>query len=76
MGKIIRYQHHGTMVSVDEKLKGRHRKYCLCWKCRSFNLDEDVPEPNCEIAEDVFEVCKIYNLVTPVWECPFFREKK
>lgn len=73
MGKIIRYEHHGYTVAVDEKLKGCHRKHCLCFRCRSFAPDT---KHNCPIAEWIFGTARRFILVTPVYECPQFIEGK
>lgn len=67
MKKIVSYEHHGKEVSVREDLKGKHREYCLCYDCPNFKLEN---EEKCPIAAAVYENCKKFNLVTPVWECP------
>lgn len=41
MGKIVEYEHHGTMVSVDEDFKGKHRDACLCYRCANFTVMDD-----------------------------------
>ena len=69
MGKIIQYEHHGGIVSVDEDQKGKHWEHCLCSRCSNFCKDELW---NCKIAKTNFEMCKKYNIVTPVFECPKF----
>jgi hypothetical protein len=73
MGKIVEYRHHGALVKVDEDLKGKHREYCLCWRCENFRPGG---EHNCKIAGKVFTVCVGHDLVTPVFECPEFVEGK
>ena len=70
---IIKYEHHGEVVSVDEELKGKHRDHCLCWKCGQFYPGED---QNCLIASRLFSICVEFNLVTPVYECPYFTAKE
>ena len=72
MGKIIQYEHHGGIVNVDEDQKGKHWEHCLCSRCSNFFAGQ--PE-NCEIAETNYAVCKKYNITTPVFECPKFKEK-
>ena len=70
--KIVKYNHHGTDVSVIEHLKGRHREHCLCFKgCKFFK--PNTPE-NCEIAQTNYEFCVKFNMVTPVWECPKYEQ--
>ncbi len=69
---IIRYEHHGTLVAVQEELKGRHREHCLCFKCAEFFPDTPA---NCPIAQELFEFDVKYGCTTPMWECPVFRER-
>jgi hypothetical protein len=71
--KIVKYEHHGSEVSVREDLKGKHREHCLCFSCSKFTPENR--EENCPIANQVFDTCVKYDLVTPVWECPEFEEK-
>lgn len=70
---ITEYTHHGKKVKVQEHLKGRHREHCLCFMCKHFNPDNH--DENCMIANEVYENCVDFNIVTPVWECPEFEEK-
>ena len=72
-GGFERYEHRFTgggaaLVWVMKFLKGRHRDHCLCYSCEHFG--------RCAIAKAVFDNCVTYNIVTPVWECPDFTEKK
>lgn len=70
---IIQYEHHGTMVHVKKKLKGRHKNSCLCFApCELFKPNTT---ENCPIAEKVYALCVNQSLVLPVWECPQFRPK-
>jgi len=65
---IIKYEHHGMVVSVQERLRGKHREHCLCFQnCKHFK--PGTPE-NCEIAQENFNMCVKWNLTTPVFECP------
>ena len=66
------YTHHQKLVWVNSELKGHHWEYCLCAQCGRFNLDRRLGPPNCLMAESLYGVCKRYNLVTPVFECPQF----
>jgi len=68
--KYIRYEHHGCKVWVNKYLKGRHRKYCLCFSCGEFKPGDR--DRNCPIANQLYQACVDYNIVTPVWECPNF----
>lgn len=67
---IIQYEHHGAVVSVDEKLKGQYREHCLCFKCGHF--DPANREKNCPIANVLCSICVLENVTTPVYECPKF----
>jgi len=71
MGKIVEYAHHGTLVSVDEDQKGKHRQHCLCYRCSEFRPCQD---ENCAIAKEVYRLCVDFDLVLPVWECHVFKE--
>lgn len=64
--KTEKYEHHGVTVSVISELKGKHRQHCLCYSCAHFRPGQ---LNNCPIAQTVFETCKMYDLVTPVYEC-------
>lgn len=68
---IIRYNHHGTEVLVQDNLKGKHKEFCLCYTaCEHFRPGSS---DNCEIAQAVFENCIKYGITTPVWECPKYK---
>ena len=71
---IEKYKHHDIDVFVDSRLKGKHRKHCLCYNCKKF-IPDDVWK-NCSIAAELFEVCIENGLVTPVYECPEFEDKR
>ena len=64
---VIRYSHHGKVVSVYEHLKGKHRDHCLCYSCAKFHPGCD---DNCPTAQKLYQFDVEYDLVTPVWECP------
>ena len=68
-GKIIRYRHHGTEVSVREELQGTHRDHCLCFDCGKFKPSQ---EGNCAIAETLYRV----YLTMPIFECPAYAKGK
>ena len=68
---IIEYEHHGSMMSVRNNLRGLHREYCLCWICEHFNPSDRTE--NCPIANKLFKICVDCNVVTPVWECARFK---
>jgi len=73
--KYMRYWHHNENVPVwvQKDMKGRHREFCLCHKCEHFK--PPIRIVNCEIANKLFAMCVEFDVVTPVWECPFFRCK-
>lgn len=73
MREIESYEHHGTLVFVDKELKGHHREHCLCFRCASFKPESR--EENCPIANKLFQICVDESLVTPVYECPVFKDK-
>lgn len=71
MGKIVKYSHHNRTVAVDEKLKGKHREHCLCFRCDLFAPNQQC---NCAIAQQNFTLCQTFGMTTPVYECPYFVE--
>ena len=72
MGTIIKYEHYGKKVYVDEDLLGKHREHCLCWKCKIFKPESRIE--NCRIANLNYAICLLTGIVSPVWECPDFEE--
>lgn len=64
---IVKYDHHGKEVSVQEHLKGKHREHNLCMSCKKFTPQNR--EKNCEIANAVYKNCVDFHIVSPVWEC-------
>jgi hypothetical protein len=75
---IVKYTHAyggggAAEVFVDEDLKGKHREHCLCHKCEKFKPGS---ADNCKIASAVFGNCVKFSIVTPVWECPEYRQKQ
>jgi hypothetical protein len=71
---VIQYKHHGKIVSVQEDLKGKHRDYCLCYHCAWFQPQDD--SLNCQVANVLFNLCQMYHIITPVWECERFNGKE
>lgn len=67
---FIQYTHFQEPVWVREDLKGKHREFCLCYSCSKFKPEDR--EKNCPIANMVFSLCVVQDLVLPVWECPCF----
>lgn len=64
--KVKMYKHHNDeLVAVFADKKGQHRDHCLCFQCKEFQGGG-----KCEIANAVYENCKKFNIVSPVWECP------
>ena len=67
------YSHHNLQgVWVRKELKGRHREHCLCYSCDRFKPEDR--EKNCQTANFLYEVCRTFNIVIPVWGCPKFGE--
>jgi hypothetical protein len=72
--KLDMYKHHGAFVVVRSDLKGKHRKHCLCFQgCTHFNPGN---ADNCRMAEKIYQLCRDFNMVTPVWECPAYYQKQ
>ena len=66
---IIKYEHYGKLVSVQEHLRGTHRDHCLCFQeCKFFK--PETREGNCEIANANFKTCVDFGVTLPVFECP------
>lgn len=72
--RVVWYRHHSRKVAVQAHLKGRHKEYSLCYRCRRLSLDP--AEDNCPIAEALYEACLTHHIVTPVWECPGFQASR
>ena len=72
MSDFEQYEHHGKMVWVRTDLRGRHRDHCLCYQCGRFIPDG---KGNCPRAGILFNFCKTWDMVTPVWECPDFKKR-
>jgi len=70
---IVEYLHHGKLMNVEENLKGKHREYCLCYKCSKLDISDR--EKNCKIANKLYQFCIDNNVTTPVFECMEFIEK-
>ena len=70
---IEQYEHYGKKVFVQQDLKGKHRDYCLCFKCKKLDV-EDI-DKNCPIAKKIFSICIDEHLVLVIWECPQFDEE-
>lgn len=69
---VEKYEHHGTEVNVQKRLRGQHRDHCLCFQeCVYFKPGED---DNCEIAQTNYEMCVKFSLTTPVYECPKYEQ--
>ncbi len=65
---VIRSEHHGVDVAVQEHLKGKHREHCLCFQnCALFTPDDR--ENNCPLANVLYTICCNFGVTTPVWEC-------
>lgn len=72
--RFERYEHHPEeIVWVRSDLKGKHKEFCLCYSCIYFMPGN--PEHNCRLAQLLYSICRLENMVTPVWECPEFTER-
>lgn len=70
MVSYLHYEHHGGLTWVRSDLIGKHKEYCLCYKCADFKPDHR--EGNCPRANLLYAIDVILDMVTPVWECPDF----
>lgn len=68
----VRYWHHNSLVVARMDLAGKHRSHCLCYDCDRFKPGS---QDHCKIASSVYQNCVRFNIVTPVWECPDFKER-
>lgn len=71
---VVKYEHHGQVVSVITSDLGRHRDRCLCWQGCKFFKPED-REENCPHATNLFNTLVDEEnpiLVAPVAECSKF----
>jgi hypothetical protein len=74
MVAIEKYVHHNVEVSVLSDMKGKHQGNCLCWSgCKFFKPGT---KENCNIAQTLFEVDKLYHITTPVFECPKYESEE
>ena len=65
--------HHGRYVKALRKMAGKHRKHCLCHQgCKKFKPGS---ADNCPVAERLFKLDKKFDLVTPVYECPYYEKE-
>ncbi len=70
MSKVIKYEHHGTTVSVQEDLKGKRKENCLCTTCVHFHPEDSDLESNCIWAKlNFWMCCNTPIMVAPVYEC-------
>lgn len=70
---IIKYEHHGKIVSVQEENKGKHRDNCLCWQgCKFFKPNPNNGD-NCPVAQALYEFDVTHGVTTPVWECQEYK---
>jgi hypothetical protein len=72
--KIIKFDHHGAIVSCREDLKGKHREYCLCFQCDKLFVDD--LDKNCKIAQALFRLDILAEITTPVFYCKEFVQKE
>jgi len=70
MSKVIRYDHHGINVAVQEHLRGKHTEHCLCYLCGKFKPGTS---ENCKWANLNYARCMATPIVvSPVFECAEF----
>jgi hypothetical protein len=72
MDNIIQYEHYGTLVSVQENLRGKHRSHCLCYQnCKHFKPGQG---DHCQIAKENYELCVKNRTTQVMWECPKYEQ--
>lgn len=69
---LERYEHHGREVHVISEVKGMHRAHCLCYLCGKYKGHGPY---NCIISNRIYETCRDFGVVTPIYECPEFKDK-
>jgi hypothetical protein len=71
--KVIKYIHNpiGRPVYAYDTHAGVY-DHCLCLSCNKFHPGSI---DNCEIANLLYKICVMHELVTPVYECPEWEEK-
>lgn len=75
MGKIVSIIHHNIEVKADSDTAGKHRDYCLCWRCAKFIPSASGETVECKIANLLYRVDIICEITTPVFYCKKFKEK-
>lgn len=51
------------------------KRFCLCMHCDKFSVGKGKDRDcNCPIANDLYELCVRFNLITPVAQCESFVE--
>lgn len=71
--KTETYNHHGKDVVVISEVKGKHRQHCLCMTCHHFTPEDR--DNNCVASNALYELCREFDTVTPVYECPKYQVK-
>ena len=66
------YVNRGNLVWVREDLEGKHAEHSLCGCCERYIPTQ---EDNCPIALRLRSIRSACGVITPVWECPAFKEK-
>jgi len=73
MGRIIKIQREHQELFVDIDHFGKYGDYSLCTKCSKFVPDS---KNNCTIIRELNNINKDLSILTSVWECSQFEEKK
>ena len=67
MTSPVQRVHYGTKVWVSPTIEAIRSQECLCLHCGA--LDR-TGKANCVVAAKLFEICKLYDVATPVTRCP------
>ncbi len=70
---IVNFFFHGESVFANEEMVGRHRDFCLCWKCQHFTPENRAG--NCKIANALYALNLLSEITTPVFYCKEFLGK-
>jgi hypothetical protein len=66
-------EHYNAMVWVNPFTESIREKQCMCINdCLIFNKDNH--DENCKIANELFELCVMYELALIMFKCPLWDE--
>jgi hypothetical protein len=62
--KVIKYGHEVIQNSVTDKIR---KTECMCLNCKDLDV--------CNIAHEMYELCKEFNCAVMMTRCKYFEEK-